>query len=176
MGKRSNFERNPRDFYPTPYEAVIPLIPFIEHCVVDFIEPCAGDGTLVRHLESIGLKCKFAFDIEPQDDDVVLGDATSFRDLGRDVWAMYNITNPPWDRPVLHSIIENLRVQHPTWLLIDADWAHTKQAAPYLKYCSHIVAVGRVKWIPDSKYTGKDNCCWYKFDKYETKTVFYGRI
>ena len=29
MGKRSNFERNPRDFYPTPKEAVIPLLPHL---------------------------------------------------------------------------------------------------------------------------------------------------
>ena len=35
----------------------------------------------------------------------------------------------------------------PTWLLFDADWAHTKQAAPYLRHCSHIVSVGRVHWM-----------------------------
>ena len=29
MGKRSNFERIPRDFYPTPYAAVPPLIPHL---------------------------------------------------------------------------------------------------------------------------------------------------
>jgi len=39
--------------------------------------------------------------------------------------------------------------------------------------------VGRVKWIPDSKMTGKDNCAWYLFDNtFEGKggcTQFYGR-
>ena len=29
MGKRSNFERLPRDFYPTPFSAVAPLIPHL---------------------------------------------------------------------------------------------------------------------------------------------------
>jgi hypothetical protein len=29
MGKRSNFERRPADFYPTPKAAVLPLIPFL---------------------------------------------------------------------------------------------------------------------------------------------------
>jgi len=40
-----------------------------------------------------------------------------------------------------------------------------------------IVSVGRVKWIPDSKHTGKDNVCWYLFTKYmQTKqTEFIGR-
>ena len=44
MGKRSDFERKPRAFYPTPIEAVYPLL---EHLEEDFLfaEPCAGDGT-----------------------------------------------------------------------------------------------------------------------------------
>ena len=29
MGKRSNFPRVPRDFYPTPFEAVPPLVPHL---------------------------------------------------------------------------------------------------------------------------------------------------
>ena len=66
MGKRSDFERKPRDFYPTPIEAVYPLL---EHLEEDFLfaEPCAGDGRLIDHLESNGGKCTHAYDIEPQD-------------------------------------------------------------------------------------------------------------
>lgn len=159
MGKRSSFERVPRDFYPTPYEAVLPLLPFIDG---SFAEPCAGAGDLVRHLERHDLKCVWHSDHE--------ADA---RTLKRP--ASQYITNPPWDRKILHPIIGNLRRQAPTWLLFDADWMHTKQAAPYLPYCSHIVSVGRVKWIPDSKMTGKDNCCWYRFQAEECRTIFYGR-
>jgi hypothetical protein len=62
MGKRSNFERIPRDFYPTPFAAVPPLIPYL-HGIRTFAEPCAGDGALVRHLESFGLRCVYAGDI-----------------------------------------------------------------------------------------------------------------
>ena len=64
MGKRSNFKRIPRDFYPTPIEAVYPLL---EHLEEDFLfaEPCAGDGTLIDHLERKGV-CMWASDIEPQ--------------------------------------------------------------------------------------------------------------
>ena len=86
----------------------------------------------------------------------------------------YFITNPPWTRELLHPIIDNLRKQLPTWLLFDADWMHTKQARPYLPFCDLIVSVGRVKWIPDSLYVGKDNSCWYKFINQETETTFVG--
>jgi hypothetical protein len=50
MGKRSSFERIPRDFYPTLAAAVPPLIPHLRG-VRTFAEPCSGDGALVRHLE-----------------------------------------------------------------------------------------------------------------------------
>ena len=87
------------------------------------------------------------------------------------------ITNPPWSRDVLHGLITHLQNIAPTWLLLDADWAHTKQAAPFLPHSSDIVAVGRVKWIEKSKYTGKDNCAWYRFDiKHKAGPVFHGAI
>ena len=53
MGKRSEFERIPRDFYPTPYSAVEPLIAHLPEWYT-FMEPCAGDGRLIDHLESNG--------------------------------------------------------------------------------------------------------------------------
>ena len=51
MGKRSDFERKPRDFYPTPIEAVYPLLEHLEENFL-FAEPCAGDGALINHLET----------------------------------------------------------------------------------------------------------------------------
>jgi hypothetical protein len=165
MGKRSSFERHPRDLYPTPYSAVLPLLPFL----IDntwFIEPCVGNHDLVRHLEAHGHKCLRWSDheLDARTTKYNLDSADTF------------ITNPPWDRDLLHPIIDNLRLQRPTWLLFDADWMHTKQAQPYLPYCTDIVSVGRVKWIPDSPHTGKDNCCWYRFvDTQSGSTVFRGR-
>ena len=41
MGKRSSFERIPRDFYPTPFAAVPPLIPHLRG-VRTFAEPCCN--------------------------------------------------------------------------------------------------------------------------------------
>jgi hypothetical protein len=43
MGKRSDFARVPRDFYPTPAEAVAPLVPHLRRGCL-YSEPCAGDA------------------------------------------------------------------------------------------------------------------------------------
>lgn len=171
MGKRSDFERRERDFYPTPYEAVVPLLGLLWPGT-RFVEPCAGDGALVSHLHRHGLHCVSASDIEPQDQSVRALNAFD-AEIG---CAECFITNPPWDRSVLHPLIEHLSAQAPTWLLFDADWMHTKQSSRYLPWLVKIVSVGRVKWIPDSKMTGKDNCCWYLFDQRNTQaTKFFGR-
>ena len=44
-----------------------------------------------------------------------------------------------------------------------ADWLHTQQSRPFLPLLRKVVSVGRVKWIPDSKMTGKENCAWHLF-------------
>jgi len=169
MGKRSNFERVERDFYPTPYEAVVPLLPHLSPGT-RFYEPCAGDGALMDHLVKRGHVCHLAFDIKSRRKDIRFGDALELNF----VEGMF-ITNPPWDRKILHPLIIHLSDMAPTWLLFDADWMHTKQSAEYMKRCVKIVSVGRVKWIPGSKMTGKDNCAWYLFGKRKVQTIFYGR-
>jgi len=168
MGKRSNFERNPRDFYPTPYAAVIPLIPHLEPAS-DFVEPCAGDGALKDHLLKNHLHCEWASDIKPERKDVFQRDALSVACVNSQI-----ITNPPWDRKILHPMIDHFRNLAPTWLLFDSDWVHTKQSIPYMPYCHKIVSVGRVSWMGNGN-VGKDNCAWYLFDNHEAETIFYGR-
>jgi len=174
MGKRSSFERIPRDFYPTPREAVAPLLPHLSPRT-RFVEPCAGNGALIAALVAAGHQCTYAFDIEPQRSDIHIGDARI--ELSAGYGADCFITNPPWDRRLLHPIITNLSDRLPTWLLFDADWQHTRQSAPYLPRLRKIVSVGRVKWIPDSKMTGKDNCAWHLFDRpSEAAALFFGRL
>jgi hypothetical protein len=177
MGKRSDFARVERDFYPTPFEAVVPLVAHLEYGTA-FVEPCAGDGALVEHLERVGMSCQEAYDIEPRADFIVQRDALDMdRDQCGGTSADCIITNPPWDRKILHPMIEAFSLEQPAWLLFDADWMHTKQSAPFMPWLRKIVSVGRVRWIPDSKMTGKDNCAWYLFDQNSTgATEFHGRV
>lgn len=176
MGKRSTgvFERRERDSYDTPLSAVLPLLPHLPEWA-HFIEPCAGNGELAIHLEDNGHFCTFYSDIESDHYGVSM-DATTCKYKNQSE-AKYFITNPPWKREILHPLILNLSSQLPTWLLFDADWMHTKQSIPFLPHLQAIVSVGRVKWIPDSTMTGKDNCCWYLFqqgiDSHHAE--FYGR-
>ena len=65
MAKRSTFERKANDFYPTPHEAVLPLLPHLAPDSV-YAEPCAGQGDLVKHLKQYGHFCDFYTDIDEQ--------------------------------------------------------------------------------------------------------------
>ena len=175
MGKRSSFERVERDFYPTPLAAVVPLMAHLPESFT-FAEPCAGDARLAFHLYSLSNtngNPTMLSDIEPRDGGVEKMDVFDFIVPPN---TDYIITNPPWNRKILHPLIEHLSNMAPTWLLFDADWMHTKQSAPFMGRLHKIVSVGRVQWIEDSKSTGKDNSCWYLFDaKYNGETEFYGR-
>lgn len=155
MGKRSSFERRKNDAYQTPASAVVPLIPHLRG-ISTFAEPCAGEGKLIAALSSYGRFCVFKGDIENGFDAI-----TDPQILDCKFDAI--ITNPPWSRELLHPMITRFQSIAPTWLLFDADWVHTRQAIPFIDQCSHIVSVGRVKWIEDSAFTGKDNASWYRF-------------
>ena len=174
MGKRSNFERNPRDFYKTPPSAVLPLMPHLKDDAY-YCEPCAGDGALVAAMSVEGYVCTAAYDIAPEYKSCTPMDALDLEHhhlRGAD----FICTNPPWDRSILHPMIERFSNLRPTWLLFDADWMHTKQSIPFLPRLRKIVSVGRVKWFSDQ--TGKDNAAWYLFDKHDASlnTKFYGRV
>src|SRR4051812_77323 len=145
----------PHDFYRTLFAAVPPLIPWLGG-IRTFAEPCCGDGALVRHLELFGLRCVQSSDIATGQDALALasfGDADAI------------ITNTPYKRKLMHALIMHFMRAAPfVWLLIDYDWAATKQAAPLVRHCTDIVIMPRVKWMTGSKSGGKDNHSWYRFD------------
>lgn len=182
MGKRSSFLRRPQDAYFTPREAVRALIPHLPREPFDFIEPCAGDGRLARHVQFLtrGLgECVWQSDLEPVPGWGV-NQVDAFRlDFDRVApRAELIITNPPWTRAILHPMIERFSDARPTWLLFDSDWLYTRQSAPFLPRLRKVVAIGRVKWIEGSKSVGKDNAMWALFDRYDESrmTEFHGRV
>lgn len=164
MGKRSDFDKIPKDKYYTFDKRAGARLKIHLTDNTTYYEPCAGKGDLIANLAPC--RC-----VGYSDEEI---DARShqYYTMSADCF----ITNPPWSRELLHPIINNLRVQLPTWLLFDADWMHTIQAEPYLKYCKTILSIGRLKWIPGTTFDGKDNTAWYLFVKDEVETSFYSRL
>lgn len=167
MGKRSDFERHPRSFYPTPWVAFEPLIPYLPEAGTHIGEPCAGDGLLCSHLVKAGLHVAWAGDIHPLHPNVVVCDA---REVPADAPVDMFITNPPWPEggkggePTL-EILRHLSSLRPTWALLHTDIMFNTYATPAMAFCHRVVTVGRVKWRPDTKWVGKENCAWLLFDQ-----------
>lgn len=162
MGRRSGFPRNKHDLYDTPALAVVRLLPLLQaEGIKSFASPCDGNGCLRRHLVSVGLDCVYHGDIRQGQDALAetgFGGANAI------------IENPPWSRPLLHRLIEHFIDSVPVvWLLFDANWVWTQQSAPLIGRCTHVVPVHRLKWIPGSRNTAKDDSCWYRFQRDHTK-------
>lgn len=174
MGKRSDFERKPRDYYRTwDPRAVRALAPHLK-AETRFVEPMAGDGVLADQLTALGHVCAAMWDIEPQRSDIAQADALTRLVGNLDCF----ITNPAWRRDLLHAAIVHLSDQAPTWLLFDADWVHTKQAIPLLPRLRKVVSIGRLRWEEGTAMDGKDNCAWHLFDRPllgQAAAEFYGR-
>jgi len=167
MGKRSEFKRVEKDFYPTPYEAVVPLLAHLPP-LVEYDEPCAGLGDLVKHLDFAGAVCRRASDIE-ESRPCVWVDALDLQECVGDMF----ITNPPYTWSILNPLIYHLSDIAPTWLLLPADMMHNKRMGVHMKKCVKVVSVGRVKWF--GNMTGMENSAWYLFIATNTRTQFFGR-
>lgn len=178
MGKRSDLPRIPKDKYYTWDNRAYDRVRTIFENIGTFIEPCAGGGDMIQAVENIGPTCVYACDIAPTD-------YTEPTDVG--VWphsyelvpekvleqADCIITNPPWTRSILHPFIWwCIDSGKPAWLLLDANWAITKQARPMLAYCSDIVPTARLKWIPDTKDSAKDDTAWFRFQAEPCDTIW----
>lgn len=174
MGKYSDMERVPRDWYPTPLKAVYPLAPFLRN--KSYIEPCAGDGRLAEHIFKLQPDSTLveAYDIEPQAEEV-LGVPIIQRDIVRQpIKEVYEdvdcfVTNPPWlnnktSGYQLNKIITLLSSVLPTWLLLNGNYVFNKKSAECMRHCTDVVPIGRVKWIEGSKSAGKEDCAWFCFD------------
>lgn len=162
MGKRSNFERIEKDKYDTvDPRAVPPLIPHLRQ--YQYIEPCAGKGLLIDQLTRNGCECVYACDTDPDGIGIDQQDALTIIGIKHQI-----ITNPPWKRKLLHPLISHfITLGVDVWLLFDAGWAYTEQAAPFMQNCHNIIVVPRLQWIPGSDFSAQDDCAWYLFRSYK---------
>ena len=176
MGKRSEFEKKPRDAYftidPVAVERLAPYLP--EKPFKRFVEPCAGGADLVKALMEQHMVCQAAYDIEPQSPHVIQRNCLTLTEsdlYGVDMF----ITNPPFTWKVLQPIMDHLINLRPTWLLLPADYMHNVRMGPYMKKCGKVVSIGRMYW-EENKKKGVDNYAWFLFNKdFEGKTEFIGR-
>ena len=174
MTKRDSgkFKRRERDFYATPYEAVLPLLLHLPGRT-SFDEPCCGQYELASHLGSNGHICEYGSDI---------ADGQNALDIETCHGSMF-ITNPPWPHPGQKgeptlSIAKHLSSIAPTWLLLSSDFAHNVYFSKLADRCVKIVSVGRVSWMGNG-VKGFDNAAWYLFDEHAPRsmygTAFFGR-
>lgn len=152
MGKRTSYPRKGRDYYPTPEEAVGPLLSHLDPRTL-FDEPCVGGGHLVRYLEAAGHICVSASDLASDQD------ALNIQSTVADCF----ITNPPWKWEALHPLITHLSDLAPCWMLLNADLMHNKRMAVFMERCYEVVSVGRCSWM-GNKVKGYENAAWYLFD------------
>lgn len=167
MGTQKARKRN--DFYPTIDPRAVEALAAHLPAGTIYAEPCAGEADLIGLLDALGLVCDWALELEPQGSclrnrwPIARGNALALTQADVND-AQCFITNPPWSRPMLHALIAHLARLAPTWLLFDASWKHTRQAAAFAPICTDIVSVGRLKWFAGSKYDPPDDCAWYRFD------------
>jgi hypothetical protein len=164
----SKFARADHDFYRTPAKAVPSLIPYLRASGIrTFAEPCCGEGDLIRHLESFGLRCVYRGDIATGQDALA---TERYGELRFDAI----ITNPPFSHK-RELIAHFLRIA-PTWLLLPVDFTCNENAATLMVNCSDVVPIGRVKWIAGTKHGSFENFVWLRFDaRHVSRPVIHGR-
>ncbi|MBO9424666.1 class I SAM-dependent methyltransferase [Labrenzia sp. R4_1] len=176
MGKRSNFKRVPKDLYRTiDVRGGAAVLPFLRRDRIrTFVEPCWGWGDLTGQITRGGIRCVGRYDIDPKmtrkvDPELPGGQGHVIaRDARQLTLADLNgadaiITNPPWARDLLHPMILRFAQLAPTWLLFDAAWKQTGQAARLMRICTDFVPCPRLKWIPHTRDSAMDDCGWYRF-------------
>lgn len=179
MSKRSNFDKVPKDFYPTtdPKVLVKPFLDKIEGKT--YAEPCYGHGDLEGLLLPYA-KLRYKCDVRATNVACKVQDAmTLTKEQLKDCDLI--VTNPPFTRSVLLPMIDHFVSLKPTWLLLPADYMHNAYFGPYMERCTRVVTIGRVCWFQKEgkRVASTDNFCWYFWPKGATKdcvTEFKGRV
>lgn len=173
MGKTSSngrFVRKQNEKYFTiDARAVEPLLQLLKPGT-RFVEPCAGAGHLIRHLERHGHICATASDIDPEENEarpglpIYDGDVRQLTMLPHPVECF--ITNPPWDRSrkLFWEIVDHCMRLMPTWILHSHSTLAAASAAPYLRHAVMTTPTPRLQWEPGTEGTSSQPTCWTLFD------------
>ena len=181
MSKRTpGLPQRPRGFWPTPLEAVAPLVPLLP-LRARYGEPCAGDGRLVEHIERLlpTADCVWMSDIEPQAPGICKRDALELDADSMPALSMF-ITNLPWPTtgkkgdPAI-GLIRHLTSIAPLWTILPFCFAANEYFRRVAPMCAEILPIGRVSWLENGK-PGKDDSAWFLFDAANRRpTVLHAR-
>jgi len=156
--KTASAATNPKNFWPTPREAVMPLTRHLVPGTV-YDEPCAGDGAIMRVLAEHGMLCAAAHDVIPTGPGILLGDATKLPVGGRLI-----VTNPPYAQPLLQPLLDHWIGNREAWLLLPSDMLMNVWSNPYVRHIDRILPLGRVSWMQNGQ-AGMENSAWLHFTK-----------
>jgi hypothetical protein len=175
LKRQSDFERQDRDFYPTPAWVTEALLLHWVRRPSGIWEPCCGDGSMARVLVAHGHDV-VATDLEDR----------GYGEGGRDflledrlpdgVTAI--VTNPPYGRrgeKMLIKFIEHgLELLRPVGgtlvLLVPVQWAAGQEASELCQptkpeHVATVVLADRINWIGiPAKNRGNHNHCWLVWD------------
>lgn len=158
-------------FWPSPAGLIVPS--FLRHVSgMRYAEVCAGNGKLIKHLQDHA-SCVWASDIYPRHARVLERNALTL--TKEEMNAQCAITNPPFSSKFVYPLIDHfIHIGLPLWLFLPLEFSTRATSALVLPFCSHILAVGPVKFIEDSLYKGETQFAWYRFGSHRTKTIFEG--
>ncbi|RWG82873.1 MAG: class I SAM-dependent methyltransferase [Mesorhizobium sp.] len=163
MGRRSNFPRNPKDFYSTPAMALPPLLSHLP-TGVRYLEPTAGNGALMRALAAHGHVCGLAIDLHPEGPDILRRDALTLTPTDVANVDMV-IGNLPWSWQLFRPLLGHLlTLNRPIWILRDTAWAFNLRSATLIDHCALMQPTRRLRWIPGTPDTAKDDTAWFSFE------------
>ena len=174
MGKHeTGYERQDRDFYPTPDWPIEALAEHVELRGKRILECACGDGRMARVLEAAGAHVT-AFDIAP---DYGYG---GVRDFLRDEFPEQfdgTITNPPYGprgktaEAFIETGIRRLGNRFLA-LLLPADFDSAVTRRRFFDECTaftaKIILTRRVKWFQNPtnpKVTPKENSAWFLWER-----------
>lgn len=176
MGKRSNFEKKPRNYYRTfDPKAGDALAPFVSMSAL-YLEPFAGAGDLVVNLNRHDIRCIGMSDIEPQAEGIEQRCAFSY--TNDEMWRYdYLISNPPWAKSVFHRTLDHYVPMIDCWFLMSSNWKQNKGSARYVdNWLCDIVPIGRLKWIEGTAHSAMDDCEWLHFSRLKNEPArFHSR-
>ena len=176
--KSDSLEREPNDFYPTPPEPTRALLHAEHSRLLDFVriwEPAAGDGAMVREMESLGFRVNASDLID--------------RGCGAEIKSFYEyetarapaiLTNPPFDQcgwgngkaRWLYHALKTLNVEYMA-LLLNWSWPGAGGLAPFwAKYPPARVYLMRWKIDFTGQGAPSNLNAWFVWDKkHEGETV-----